>query len=198
MDPYPVNRREFLARTGLLTLGFGCRALAQQGKDEVIEIMLARNEALGIWYIDPLGILIQPGQTVRWRNVHWGATVTAYHPDNGNRELRIPKRAKPFDSGVLGDLGHLRQNSTPTFEWRFDQEGTYDYCSREQEIFGMVGRIVVGRPGGPGEKPLGYGNTQGRAPMFKRVMEVLAYAPSEKIVTEKKIPFPVAVFGRRY
>lgn len=127
-----------------------------------------------------------------------GASVTAYHPDNGNRELRIPEGAKPFDSGILGDLGHVRENSSPTFQWRFEQEGTYDYCSEDQEIFGMVGRIVVGHPGGPAERPLGYGSRDGRAPIDRRVVEVLTYAPSDKIVHEKKIPFPVAVFGHRY
>ena len=192
MSKRQINRRDFLVTMGIATLGFRYGAMAQGGKDEVVEIMLARNEALGIWYIDPLGVLIEPGQTVRWRNVHWGATVTAYHPDNGNRELRIPEGAEPFDSGILGD--EVRK----TFEWRFEREGTYDYCSREQEVLGMVGRIVVGRPGGPGENPLGYGARQGRAPVYKQAIQVLEHASSREIMNRKKIPFPVDVFGRSY
>ena len=192
MSKRQFNRRDFFVTMGIATLGFRYEAMGQGGNDEVVEITLARNEALGIWYIDPLGILIEPGQTVRWRNVHWGATVTAYHPDNGNRELRIPEGAEPFDSGILGD--EVRK----TFQWRFEREGTYDYCSREQEVLGMVGRIVVGRPGGPGENPLGYSVRQGRAPVYKQVIQVLEHASSREIMNKKKIPFPVDVFGRRY
>jgi plastocyanin len=187
-----MTRRGVLFRMGMLTLGLGHAAAARQEAPQVLEIRIARNEALGIWYFDPLGVLVQRGQTVRWRNVHWGTTVTAYHPDYDNREPRIPEGAGPFDSGMLGD------EQRTTFEWRFDVEGTYDYCSRYQEVLGMVGRVVVGRPGGPGENPLGYGAGQGRAPAFRRVSEVLLHVPSDRIVRERTVPFPVSVFGRKY
>ncbi len=187
-----LSRRDFLFTMGIAALAFQGRAATQQDSGEIVEIRIARNEALGIWYFDPLGVYLQPGQTVRWRNAHWGATVTAFHPNHDNRELRIPEQAEPFDSGMLGD------EENTSFEWRFDQEGTYDYCSRFQEVLGMVGRLVVGQPGGPAENVLGYGAAQGRAPAFQRVSEVLSYSPSDRIVREKTIPFPVGVFGRKY
>jgi plastocyanin len=187
-----MSRRDVLLSMGTLTLGVGYAPVARQEPPNVVEIRIARNEALGLWYFEPLGVLVQPGQTVRWRNVHWGATVTAYHPNYDNRELRIPEGVDPFDSGLLGD----EQKST--FEWRYDVEGTYDYCSRYQEVLGMFGRVVVGHPGGPGENPLGYGASQGRAPVFRRVSELMLHVPSDRIVRERTVPFPVSALGRKY
>jgi plastocyanin len=50
---------------------------------------------------DPVGLLTQPGQTVRWvcdANVH---TTAAYHPTNDRHSLRIPRSAKPWASDIL-------------------------------------------------------------------------------------------------
>ena len=78
-----------------------------------------------------------------------------------------------------------------TFEWTFDVEGTYDYFSRDQEIMGMVGRIVVGKPGGPAEKyKPGYGGREGRAVVFPREIEMFGFCPSEQIVAKKTIRYP--------
>ena len=77
-------------------------------------------------------------------------------------------------------------------------EGTYDYFSRNHEILGMVGRIVVGRPGGPAEKPLGYGGREGRTPTFPRAKEVLEFVSSQEVVEKKLIRYPTREFGRRY
>jgi plastocyanin len=52
-------------------------------------------------YFDPVGLRIQPGDTVRWIQVNGYHSVTAYHPANGDRELRIPEHAEPWDSGML-------------------------------------------------------------------------------------------------
>jgi len=43
-------------------------------------------------YFDPVGVRIQPGDTVRWIQVNGYHSVTAYHPANGDRESRIPER----------------------------------------------------------------------------------------------------------
>ena len=97
---------------------------------------------------DPIGLRVVPGTTVRWvveANVH---TTTAYHPANGGHPLRIPKQAQPWDSDYLVEPGQ-------TFEIVLTAEGVYDYFCAPHEVAGMVGRIIVGRPGGPGARPPG-------------------------------------------
>ena len=85
-----------------------------------------------------------------------------------------------------------------TLEYTFEAEGTYDYYSRRHEVIGMVGRIVVGRPGGPGQQPLGYGSREGRAPIFKEVIRAFEFARPEEIVRRKTIPYPVKELERRF
>lgn len=86
-------------------------------------------------YFDPIGLSVEPGTTVRFRIDAGSHSATAY-PD------RIPARADPFDSGTF---------SRGRFEHTFHAEGTYDYYCIPHRSAGMVGRIVVGRPGGPAE-----------------------------------------------
>jgi plastocyanin len=103
-----------------------------------------------VWF-DPIGVRIEPGQTVRWIMASPGNphTTTAYHPRNANHSLRIPEAAAPWDSGFL-------VNPRDTFEVTLTVEGVYDYFCLPHEAAGMVGRIVVGRPGGPGALPFDY------------------------------------------
>ena len=105
----------------------------------VVEIVM-QGDADGshVWF-DPLGIHIQPGQTVRWTNRDAGNshTATAYHPRVLERPRRIPRAAKPWDSDYL-----LPDQSFSTI---FVQEGVYDYYCVPHEHAGMVGRIVVGK-----------------------------------------------------
>jgi plastocyanin len=149
----------------------------------------------GQWFFNPVGLFIEKGDTVRWMNGKFGTTVTAFHPSNANHELRIPKNAKPFDSGVLG---YEAEKYRP-FEWTFDVEGTYDYFSRTHEPVGLVGRIVVGAPGGPAEEnPPGYGAREGRAPVFAAQKKLLAALRSADIVAKKSIAYPRDVVVRSY
>jgi len=105
-------------------------------------------------YFDPVGLRIQPGDTVRWIQVNGYHSVTAYHPANGDRELRIPEGAKPWDSGML--LAEYPAKGS-TFEHTFTIPGVYDYLCIPHEAAGMVGRIIVGEPAaGPGTRPFGY------------------------------------------
>jgi plastocyanin len=97
---------------------------------------------------DPIGLKVAPGTVVRWvveANLH---TTTAYHPANGGHPLRIPQRAEPWDSDYLVEPGQR-------FEVVLTAEGVYDYFCTPHEMAGMVGRIIVGRPGGPGTRPPG-------------------------------------------
>lgn len=103
-----------------------------------------RSDSLGsrVWF-DPIGLHVEPGTVVRWtvrENVH---TTTAYHPDNDHHPLRIPEGAMPWDSGFLVNPGDH-------FEVTLAVPGVYDYYCMPHEAVGMVGRIVVGKPVGPG------------------------------------------------
>lgn len=97
---------------------------------------------------DPIGILVEPGTTIRWMcdaNVH---TTTAYHPKNGHHSLRIPTEAQPWASDYLLPRQH--------FEVTLSVEGVYDYFCNPHEHAGMVGRIIVGKATGPGAEPFDY------------------------------------------
>ncbi len=187
-----VNRRSFMQAAGMGSLALASIGRVFSQTPELPEIRIRSNYPQGLWYYDPVGLYLNPGQTVRWICTKFGATVTAFHPDNDDRELRIPEGAQPFDSGLLGD------DVNNTFEWTFEVEGTYDYFSRNHEVLGLVGRIVVGRPGGPAERPLGYGGREGWAPIFPTAREVLELVSSQEVVEKKLIRFPTRKFGRRF
>jgi len=175
-----INRRNFLGTTAGVCLGGISQAWAQK-PDAEVRIVLSYDR--GLWYYDPVGIFIQPGETVQWTALRWTPTVTAFHPDIGNRELRIPEGAEPFDSGMLATL--------QTFRWTFKVAGTYDYYSKYHEGAGLLGRIVVGTPGGPAEQPPRYGGSEGRAPIYAKGIRVFDILDSREIVEKKAVPFPV-------
>ncbi|MBI2820986.1 MAG: hypothetical protein HYX74_02060 [Acidobacteria bacterium] len=175
-----IHRRDFLAASaGLLWSAAGGAARAQ---NQVVKVRIVLNYDRGLWYYDPVGLYVHPGDTVQWTALRWTPSVTAFHPVNDNHELRIPEGAKPFDSGMLATM--------QTFEWTFDVEGTYDYFSKYHEGVGLIGRIVVGRPGGPAEKPPGYAGPEGRAPIYAIGMRVFSVLNSREIVEKKSVPFP--------
>jgi hypothetical protein len=86
---------------------------------------------------------------VRWVNQANVHTSTAYHPDNVGHALRIPEAAEPWDSGYLVEPGDR-------FEVTLTVPGVYDYFCAPHEMAGMVGRIIVGQPVGPGTLPFDY------------------------------------------
>jgi plastocyanin len=146
------SRREFLKAGGLLLAGVGIAPLFRTrlfalADPKLIEM---RSDALGsrVWF-DPIGLYVEPGETVRWiarENVH---TTTAYHPKNDHHSLRIPDGAAPWDSGFLVKPG-------ATFDVTLTVPGVYDYYCMPHEAAGMVGRIVVGKGTGPGAQPFDY------------------------------------------
>jgi len=132
-----------------------------------------------VWF-DPVGILIKPGQTVRWiikDNVH---TTTAYHPRNDNHSLRIPEKAIPWDSGFLVNPGDY-------FDVTFHIEGVYDYYCTPHEMAGMVGRIIVGKPAGPGTLAFDYFRQEATTSDWKPVPEAAQkeFPSVEQIMQEK-------------
>jgi plastocyanin len=142
-----LTRRGFLTAGGLALAGLAVPWPTAASAAVEIHMM---SDTLGtkVWF-DPIGVHIEPGQTVRWvvqSNVH---TTTAYHPTNDHHSLRIPEQAEPWNSGFLVNPGSH-------FEVTLSVPGVYDYFCLPHEVAGMVGRIVVGRPAGPGMLPFDY------------------------------------------
>lgn len=123
-------------------------------------------------YNDPIGLHVEPGTRVRFVQRSGTHTVTAYHPDNGGRGLRIPDSAEPFDSGVM-------TGRNAEFEITLTEEGVYDYVCTLHEARGHVGRIVVGDPQAAPARPTD--GLPGRAAEFLR--------PVEEILDQGKIAF---------
>jgi plastocyanin len=142
-------RRQFLRAGGLALASLAVPAVVRAARAVEIQ-MLSTPRGEEVWF-DPVGVRIEPGQTVRWIMASPGHphTTAAYHPKNGNRSLRIPESAAPWDSGYLVNPGDR-------FEVTLTVEGVYDYFCLPHEAAGMVGRIVVGRPGGPGTLAFDY------------------------------------------
>jgi plastocyanin len=96
-------------------------------------------------YFDPVGLYVEPGETVSFELVSGAHSATAYAEGNPNAlNRRIPDGAPAWNTGTFGDVGAYR-NVT------FETEGTHDYYCIPHKMVGMIGRIVVGSPGGPAE-----------------------------------------------
>ena len=110
---------------------------------EPVEIrMQGKADGSHVWF-DPIGLHVEPGQTIRWINLDPGNshTATAYHPKNFDHPLRMPEGAEPWNSDYL--------LPSETFAVTLKVEGVYDFFCIPHEHAGMVGRIIVGRPGSP-------------------------------------------------
>lgn len=109
---------------------------------QTVALIEMRGTARGehVWF-SPMGIAVVPSTTLRFvnRDPANSHTATCYHPLILERGLRIPARATPFDSDFL-----LPGES---FEVTLDVPGVYDFYCQPHEHAGMVGRIVVGKPG---------------------------------------------------
>jgi len=113
-------------------------------------------------YFDPIGLYVEPGESVSFELVSGVHSAAAYHPDNeAVFERRVPEGAPAWDTGVFDSVGAFR---TVTFE----TPGTHDYFCLPHKQLGMIGRIVVGGPGGPAvETP----NPDGDLPDSDRIVE---------------------------
>ncbi|MBB3018651.1 plastocyanin [Microvirga lupini] len=136
-----ITRRHVLRIGGGLLAGLALPRVPLAG--EPVEIRMQGNsDGSHVWF-DPVGLRVQPGQTIRWVNLDPGNshTATAYHPQNLEHPLRIPEGAEPWNSDYL-----LPNES---FSVTLDVEGIYDFFCIPHEHAGMVGRIIVGHPGRP-------------------------------------------------
>ena len=138
-----TSRREFLAAAGGLALaglaGPAWLAARPGAGRRVTVVRMASDPAGARVGFQPAGVHLAPGDRVRWVLEGGAHSTTAYHPDHG-ASRRIPAAAEPWDSGILFRPGDA-------FERVFEIPGVYDYFCRPHEAAGMVGRIVVGRPG---------------------------------------------------
>ena len=137
-----LTRRHVLALGGGGLAALAAPRLARAAGTEALEMRGTARGEQG-WFA-PGGLSVAPGTTLRWTNRDPGNshTATAYHPDLFGRPRRLPEGAVPWDSGFL-----LPDES---FEVTLERPGVYDYYCLPHEMAGMVGRIVVGRPGDPG------------------------------------------------
>jgi len=134
----PSRRHVLLAGGGLLA-GLASNRLILAASPVEIR-MQGKADGSHVWF-DPIGLHVEPGQIIRWINLDPGNshTATAYHPKNFDHPLRIPKGADPWNSDYL--------LPNETFSVTLKLEGVYDFFCIPHEHAGMVGRIVVGRPG---------------------------------------------------
>jgi plastocyanin len=133
-----ISRRSVLQIGGGLLAGLSLPRLALAA--EPVEIRMQGNtDGSHVWF-DPVGLHIQPGQTIRWINLDPGNshTATAYHPKNFERPIRIPEAAESWDSDYL--------LPNEMFSVTLTVEGVYDFFCVPHEHAGMVGRIIVGQP----------------------------------------------------
>lgn len=142
------NRRQALEMSGGFLAALALPNLVARAEAITEIVMGGRSDGSHVWF-DPVGLLVQPGQTIRWINRDRGNahTATAYHPANFDKPRRIPSAAEPWDSDYL-----LPEES---FSVTLTQPGVYDYFCVPHERAGMVGRIVVGGPQANGRRSRG-------------------------------------------
>ncbi|MEX2080046.1 MAG: plastocyanin/azurin family copper-binding protein, partial [Dehalococcoidia bacterium] len=190
------TRRQIICRGGAMCAALGLPRFAFAAADDTVDVVMGgRPDGSHVWF-DPMGLLLRPGQTVRWTNRDSGNshTTTAYHPANLGRSRRIAEAAKPWDSDYL-----LPGES---FAVTLTQPGVYDYYCQPHEHAGMVGRLVVGEPPSDGWWTTGTLTADGDLPeialrAFPDIEAILAagYVPPP---CRGRLPtVPIAPPGRR-
>lgn len=134
-----LNRRKAINMGGGFFAALALPSFSASAEAVAEIVMAGREDGSHVWF-DPIGLLVQPGQTVRWINRDPGNahTATAYHTANFGKPNRIPAATRPWDSGYL-----LPEES---FSVKLTVPGVYDYFCVPHERAGMVGRIIVGAP----------------------------------------------------
>ena len=134
-------------RTLLAALVVGAFALAQAQTthDVMMHITPVEGRPIPEFYFEPVGLLIQPGDSVRFVAVSPHHTATAYHEQH-IKSHRVPDGVGPFSSPIV-PIGE-------DWTYTFTIPGTYDLWCGPHEHYGMAMRIVVGEPGGPAEEPV--------------------------------------------
>ena len=130
--------------------------------DHTVEMVIEpRDDAwLPEFYFEPVGLAIEPGDTVRFNMASPHHNINGYHPAFGYTQ-RVPEGVPPYSSPILtvGDY----------WLYTFETEGVHNIMCAPHELFGMVGAIVVGSPTGPAANPVGEApapTEQSRPPEF--------------------------------
>ncbi|MFB6266663.1 MAG: plastocyanin/azurin family copper-binding protein [Halodesulfurarchaeum sp.] len=169
-----MHRRTVLRAGGQALAGLGIAALGT-GRARAASHDIGMYTEGGAYYFDPIGLFVEPGDTVRWILESGVHTATSYSPTNpGANVQRIPDAAEPWNSGTISQPG-------ASYEYTFEVSGTYDYYCIPHKSLGMVGRVVCGEPGGPAE--------QGSIPSPDRPKEG-SLPPSDVIVEQGSIGYP--------
>ncbi|MFB6136346.1 MAG: plastocyanin/azurin family copper-binding protein [Halobacteriaceae archaeon] len=129
--------------------------------DHTVELRFKPRENVPIpeFFFEPTGLAVDPGDTVQFKFATPHHNVNAYHPGFGYNQ-RVPDGVPPFSSPVL--------TAGSSWLYTFEKEGVHDIMCAPHEVFGMVGRVVVGSASGPGSNPVGEapGTEQSRPPEF--------------------------------
>ncbi|WP_262174573.1 plastocyanin/azurin family copper-binding protein [Haloarcula laminariae] len=147
-----MKRRDILKTAGVLSTGgaVGLAGCSSSGDGEGSTDSPPPNTVLmitegGDYYFDPIGQFVETGETITFEIQSGRHSATAYHEEITSASVtRIPEGASTFNSGTMSNAG-------ATYKHTFDTAGTYDYFCIPHKSVGMVGRIVVGEPGGPAE-----------------------------------------------
>ena len=155
-------------------------AAAQARVHEVVLGMrMVPGRAIPEFYFDPMGLFIQPGDTVVFHAVSPHHTVTAYHPAQGKVQ-RVPDGVEPFSSPVI-PVGIA-------WSYTFRIPGVYDLWCAPHEMYGMVMRIVVGEVSGPGAQPSSNFGPDGTFQVAGRILNHPLLAP-QRIVAQGMVPW---------
>ena len=161
-----------LSRRNVLRIGGGFLAglplgMAPAFGAEAVDIAMSGNkDGSRVWF-EPVGVLVRPGQTLRWTNKDPGNahTSTAYHPENDGHALRIPQGALSWNSDYL-----LPDQS---FSIVLTVPGVYDYFCVPHEHAGMAGRIVVSDGSAPVSAPAAGGIPEEAEKVLPRVEDII-------------------------
>lgn len=145
-----MDRRQFLKATGAflgLVNVFSSSSVRAKAQTHEVHMLIGEvpGQPIPEFYFEPTGLFIKKGDIVRWIADTPHHTVTAYHRQHAKTH-RVPEGVPPFSSPVV-PVGEF-------WEYTFDIEGVYDYWCGPHELYGMVGRLVVGFPyWGPASQP---------------------------------------------